>query len=126
MYEKTHHNITVRKFAAKYSDIVSYNIYRYSLKDFNFLTELEKPVLIGEFHFGTGSHGVWGTGLRLQIVWNNSQGCMNNLFTKLQNILALLVHTGFNGLINLRQEDLMAKTLELVLFQSLTSLIKIN
>ena len=65
LYEKTHHNVTVRKFAAKYSDIVSYNIYRYSLKDFNFLRELEKPVLIGEFHFGTGSHGVWGTGLRV-------------------------------------------------------------
>ena len=24
---------------------------------------MDRPVIIGEFHFGTGSHGVWGYGL---------------------------------------------------------------
>jgi hypothetical protein len=44
---------------------LSYNIYKYSLDEFNFLESLNKPVIIGEFHFGTGTHGVWGTGLRV-------------------------------------------------------------
>jgi hypothetical protein len=65
LYEKTHANKIVRKIASKYCDVLSYNIYKYSLDEFNFLESLNKPVIIGEFHFGTGTHGVWGTGLRV-------------------------------------------------------------
>ena len=64
-YEKTHGNKIVRESAAKFCDVLSYNIYRYSLEKFDFLDGLNKPILIGEFHFGTGTHGVWGTGLRI-------------------------------------------------------------
>ena len=28
------------------------------------MAKIDKPILIGEFHFGTASHGVWGSGLR--------------------------------------------------------------
>ena len=39
--------------AAKYCDIVSFNIYRYSVTGFRDLPDgLDKPVIIGEFHFG--------------------------------------------------------------------------
>ena len=65
LYEKTHGNKIVRKIASKYCDVLSYNIYKYSLDDFDFFKNLNKPVIIGEFHFGTGTHGVWGTGLRV-------------------------------------------------------------
>ncbi|RPG79799.1 MAG: hypothetical protein CBC95_003705 [Crocinitomicaceae bacterium TMED135] len=65
LYEKTHGNKIVRKIAAKYCDVLSYNVYKYSLTDFDFFKNLNKPVIIGEFHFGTGTHGVWGTGLRV-------------------------------------------------------------
>ena len=65
LYEKTHGNEIVRNIASKYCDVISYNIYKYSLDDFNFFKNLNKPVIIGEYHFGTGTHGVWGTGLRV-------------------------------------------------------------
>tara|TARA_B110001452_G_scaffold267240_1_gene276354 strand:- start:10332 stop:12317 length:1986 start_codon:yes stop_codon:yes gene_type:complete len=65
LYEKTHGNKIVRKIASKYCDVLSYNVYKYSLTDFDFFKNLNKPVIIGEFHFGTGTHGVWGTGLRV-------------------------------------------------------------
>lgn len=44
--------------------MISFNIYEYSVKGFKIHTEIDKPAIIGEFHFGTGSHGVWGVGLR--------------------------------------------------------------
>jgi hypothetical protein len=43
---------------------VSFNIYDYGVRNFKLLSEIDKPILIGEFHFGTASHGVWGSGLR--------------------------------------------------------------
>lgn len=56
-------NKTVLNACARHSDVVSFNIYRYSLDNFEVTLETDRPWIIGEFHFGTGSHGVWGTGL---------------------------------------------------------------
>lgn len=61
---KAKYNKTVQRAASRHCDVVSYNIYQYSVKDFEVFQQIDKPCIIGEFHFGTGSHGVWGTGLR--------------------------------------------------------------
>jgi len=48
--------------AAKYCDIVSYNLYRRSIEDFHFAGG-DKPALVGEFHFGALDRGMFHTGL---------------------------------------------------------------
>jgi hypothetical protein len=62
-YSGTFSNTPVLNAASRHCDVISINIYRHSIKDFNIETEEDKPWIIGEFHFGTGSHGVWGVGL---------------------------------------------------------------
>ena len=48
---------------AKYSDVVSYNIYREQIADWRLPQGLDAPVLIGEFHFGAHDRGLFGAGL---------------------------------------------------------------
>lgn len=48
----------VLKIAAKYCDVLSFNIYRDSLRDFSLPAGIDKPVLIGEFHFGATDRGL--------------------------------------------------------------------
>ncbi|HEU5070259.1 MAG TPA: beta-galactosidase [Verrucomicrobiae bacterium] len=48
--------------AARYCDVVSYNLYRRSVADFTFPGG-DKPLLIGEFHFGALDRGLFHTGL---------------------------------------------------------------
>ena len=57
-------NDAVAISASKYCDVVSYNLYRENVADFD-LPEgaQDKPVIIGEFHFGDASGGVFGGGL---------------------------------------------------------------
>ena len=45
-------NQLAAKAAAKYCDVVSYNIYRRDVRDFKFNGEADVPLIIGEFHFG--------------------------------------------------------------------------
>lgn len=49
--------------AAKYCDVVSFNRYQYSLEDLRLPTGEDKPVIIGEFHFGALDRGMFHTGL---------------------------------------------------------------
>ena len=49
--------------AARYCDVVSYNIYKPSLADFNFNGGADVPLIIGEFHFGALDRGMFHTGL---------------------------------------------------------------
>lgn len=49
--------------AAKYCDVVSYNIYRRSVADFKFNGGADMPLIIGEFHFGALDRGLFHTGL---------------------------------------------------------------
>ena len=49
--------------AAKYCDVVSYNLYQRSVADFQFNGGADVPLLIGEFHFGALDRGVFHTGL---------------------------------------------------------------
>ena len=49
--------------AAKYCDVVSYNIYRPSVAGFQFNGGADVPLLVGEFHFGALDRGLFHTGL---------------------------------------------------------------
>ena len=46
-----------------------------SVKDFHLDIEVDKPVVIGEFHFGTASHGVWAAGLKPAYSVQNAANC---------------------------------------------------
>lgn len=52
--------------AAKYCDVVSFNIYADKIdpEKWAFLSTLNKPVVIGEFHFGATDRGMFHPGLR--------------------------------------------------------------
>ena len=50
------------KAAAPYCDVVSYNLYRRSVADFKYPGP-DKPLIIGEFHFGALDRGMFHTGL---------------------------------------------------------------
>ncbi|MCG8308710.1 MAG: beta-galactosidase [Cytophagales bacterium] len=52
------------RIAAKYCDIVSFNRYRFSAEDLKLPKGVDKPVIIGEFHFGALDRGHLHTGLR--------------------------------------------------------------
>jgi hypothetical protein len=49
--------------AAKYCDVMSYNLYRRSVADFKAPGGVDMPVVIGEFHFGALDRGMFHTGL---------------------------------------------------------------
>ncbi len=50
--------------AARHCDVVSFNKYTYTLDDFRLPDGVDKPVVIGEFHFGALDRGMFHTGLR--------------------------------------------------------------
>ena len=50
--------------AAKYCDVIGYNLYRDSVADFQLPDGVDMPVIIGEFHFGALDRGMFHTGLR--------------------------------------------------------------
>ena len=58
-------NPIVAQVSSEYCDVVSYNLYRNNVAGFK-LPEgsQDKPVIIGEYHFGDQSRGVFGGGLR--------------------------------------------------------------
>ncbi len=49
--------------AAKYCDVVSYNIYKPAVADFQFNGGADVPLIIGEFHFGALDRGLFHPGL---------------------------------------------------------------
>ncbi|HAZ02599.1 MAG: hypothetical protein A2W90_16160 [Bacteroidetes bacterium GWF2_42_66] len=56
-------NEVVIRIGAKYCDVISYNIYRHSLSNFSLPEGIDKPVMIGEFHFGALDRGLFHPGL---------------------------------------------------------------
>lgn len=56
-------NDLAAKAAAKYCDIVSYNRYVHSVEGLHLPDYLDKPLIIGEFHFGALDRGKFHTGL---------------------------------------------------------------
>jgi hypothetical protein len=57
-------NDRAARAAAKFCDIVSYNRYTYSVADHHLPDGIDKPSIIGEFHFGALDRGMFHTGLR--------------------------------------------------------------
>jgi hypothetical protein len=56
-------NDRAARAAAKFCDIVSYNRYTYSVADHRLPDGIDKPSIIGEFHFGALDRGMFHTGL---------------------------------------------------------------
>ena len=54
----------VVRVAAKYCDVISFNRYRFSTRDLTPPSGVDKPLIIGEFHFGALDRGLFHTGLR--------------------------------------------------------------
>lgn len=52
----------VLQIGAKYCDVISYNLYRYTLDSFALPEDIDKPVMIGEFHFGAMDRGLFHPG----------------------------------------------------------------
>ena len=50
--------------AAKYCDVIGINRYRFSPSDLRMPDGVDKPLIIGEFHFGALDRGMFHTGLR--------------------------------------------------------------
>ena len=57
-------NDLAARAAAKYCDVVCYNRYKYSVEDLRLPADIDKPIVIGEFHFGALDRGMFHTGLR--------------------------------------------------------------
>lgn len=56
-------NENVLRIGAKYCDVISYNIYKMNLNGFTLPEGIDKPVMIGEFHFGALDRGMFHPGL---------------------------------------------------------------
>ena len=56
-------NPDVLRIAAEYCDVLSYNIYKHDLSTFSLPEGIDKPVIIGEFHFGAKDRGPFHPGL---------------------------------------------------------------
>jgi hypothetical protein len=52
------------RIAAKYCDVISFNFYKFTLDDFALPAGVDRPAIIGEFHFGALDRGQFHTGLR--------------------------------------------------------------
>lgn len=52
------------KAAGRFCDVIGYNLYRYSVAEFRLPAGLDKPVVVGEFHFGALDRGMFHTGLK--------------------------------------------------------------
>ncbi|WP_020208773.1 beta-galactosidase [Gilvimarinus chinensis] len=68
---------TVIRTAAKYSDVISMNKYQYDVSNVGLPEGVDKPILIGEFHFGALDRGA----LHLGVVEAQSQSHRAELYT---------------------------------------------
>ncbi len=57
-------NDRAARAAARYCDVVCYNKYAYSVAHHRLPDNLDKPIVIGEFHFGALDRGMFHTGLK--------------------------------------------------------------
>ena len=57
-------SIEVQKACAKYADIVSFNVYKDDIhQNWIYTEEINKPCIVGEFHFGATDRGMFSGGL---------------------------------------------------------------
>jgi len=62
-FAKHRYNEAALRAAARYCDIVSFNLYQRSVADFHLPGGLDAPVIVGEFHFGALDRGMFHVGL---------------------------------------------------------------
>lgn len=62
-------NPDVLKIASRYCDVLSFNIYNTDLNYFSLPEGIDKPVMIGEFHFGAMDRGLFHPG----VIYTDSQ-----------------------------------------------------
>lgn len=64
-HSPVHRNRIMATAAARHCDVVSYNIYRYpeEMARFKFPAEMDVPLIIGEWHFGTLDRGMFDFGM---------------------------------------------------------------
>ncbi|WP_145928632.1 family 43 glycosylhydrolase [Termitidicoccus mucosus] len=55
---------SIMKSAAKFCDVVSLNLYEYSIESLRLPDDVDRPMLIGEFHFGTIANGHFHPGVQ--------------------------------------------------------------
>jgi hypothetical protein len=60
-------NDLAARAAAKFCDVVGYNRYTYSVAEESLPDGIDKPIIIGEFHFGALDRGMFHTGLRKMV-----------------------------------------------------------
>ena len=56
-------NSDVLSIGEQYCDVISYNIYSHNLKHYPFPEGFDKPVMVGEFHFGARDVGMFHSSL---------------------------------------------------------------
>jgi hypothetical protein len=59
------------RLAAKYCDVISFNFYKFTVEDVALPAGVDRPVVIGEFHFGALDRGLFHTGLRSVVDQNH-------------------------------------------------------
>ncbi len=57
-------NDRAAKAAAEYCDVIAYNLYKRDIAEFRLPAGLDKPVIVGEFHFGALDRGMFHPGLQ--------------------------------------------------------------
>jgi len=57
-------NDRAARAAARHCDVIGYNLYKRGIADFGLPEGLDKPVIVGEFHFGALDRGMFHTGLQ--------------------------------------------------------------
>jgi hypothetical protein len=81
-------NDRAARAAAKFCDVVGYNRYTYSVEELRLPDGINKPIIIGEFHFGALDRGMFHTGLRKardqehrgQLYEDYVRGALRNLY----------------------------------------------
>lgn len=60
----SHRNERAERAAGKFCDVISFNFYKYSVAEQQLPAGVDKPMIIGEFHFGALDRGLLHTGLK--------------------------------------------------------------
>lgn len=56
-------NTPVTRAASRACDVISANVYRHQVANFDMEIDEDRPFIVGEFHFGVRDYGNWGVGL---------------------------------------------------------------
>ncbi len=66
-------NALVTAIAAQYADVVSFSVYNYSAEYLRLPNDIDKPILVGEFHFGALDRGLFYPSYRTMAIDQNDR-----------------------------------------------------